>query len=93
MIVIARMDFIRYHKQVADYLMGLTDQEPPVHKLWGEQAAAFVEPQMDYRRGYITADERAKREGELIDKLYPTKKEFLKGFWVRPKKARKGAKQ
>lgn len=88
MIVIARMDFIRYHKQVADYLMGLTEQEPPEHELWGEQAAAFVQPQIDYRRGYITAAERVKAEAKLIQKLYPTKEAFLKAFWVDPNKPR-----
>jgi len=92
MTVIAEMKFIRYHGQVANYLMGLTDQEPPVDERW-PHAAAFVEPQIDYRRGYITAKERAKLEEELFDKLYVTKKERLKALWVRPKKPRKGAKQ
>jgi len=72
MTVIATMPFIRYHKAVADYLMGLTDEPPRADKRW-PHAAAFVEPQMDQRRGYITMSERAKQEAELFNKLYATK--------------------
>lgn len=88
MTVIATMDFIRYHKQVADYLMGSTDQEPSDNKRW-PHAAAFVQPQIDYRRGYITGAERAQVEATLFDKLYVSKKERKLALWVIPKKPRK----
>lgn len=66
---IATMEFIRYHQSVRKYMMNDSNPEPIDHPVW-VHAAKYVEPEIDYLRGYIDQKTCLERQSQLCDELY-----------------------